>query len=646
MGRARVASLRGTITRALLVVAAAISAPAARADAPPLVARARSMHLAASAGWTKLLHYRSSLIVGRGASEVRSAGFFLAEDGRTDPEAELEATLRAFEEPVRPGHEDAHALCRFPARRAWLDAALHFEGAMRSVVCPAYERFRADLDPTSIAVVYSAPFLGDAASAMGHAFLLVHKRRPPGSDERSERIDHAVDFVAAPDTKNPVVFAFKGLAGLFPGTVRISTYEAKVLEYGGHEERDLWEYEIALTPAELDLYTRHLFELTRANLEYFYLRKNCAYTTLASIEAAAPRIDVLSKLNAVVLPEDAIRAIDRAPGVVANVVYRPSMESNLRVHARTLSEREKELGGALARDPSTPLPPALTVEEDEAAIDAALLALDAEYGRVKPAEEADLMARRAALVARRAGLPPHALPSPLPAPLEKSPARTHGSMRVTLGGGDTTQYRSPFVAVGYRLVLHDLVDPPNGQSELSQVQLLDLQIREEIVHRRFTVDRATFVDMMTLNPLTPLEQHLSWKVTAFGMRLHDAGCPDCFAHGAEGALGAALATPNERVALFAMGDLYVAFSGAPDGVERSGVRLGGGPYGGLRVHLPGDVVGLVTGKWSYLPWSSLRTTYDVRASVRGPLAQDVAVGIEGAIQPVASEAVVEAYAYF
>jgi hypothetical protein len=604
------------------------------------------MGLAESVGWRKLLHYRRG-IFGPTDSEVKGSSFFFAPDGRHDAEAELEATLEAFELPVHQGSEDEHALCRFPARRAWLDAALHFEGPMHAVPCPAYETFRAELDPASIAVVYSAPYLGEAASAMGHAFLLVHKRRPPDSAETSERLDHGVDFVAVPDTKNPLLYALKGLVGLFPGVVQFHSYEEKVREYGGYEERDLWEYEIALTPAELDLYTRHLFELSKANLEFFYLRKNCAYTTLASIEAVAPRIDVLSTLSAVVVPEDVIRGIARAPGVVGEVTYRPSMESNLRLHEASLSAREKETGQALAADPSAPFPPGFTVEEEAAALEAALLALDARFGQTKAKEDAALFAKRSALVTRRAQLPPHALPPKLPAPHDKAPGLTHGSMRFTLGAGGTTQYGDPFLAVGYRLVLHDLVDPPSGQPELSEVQFLDIQIRDDVVRHSLTVDRSTFVELMTLNPITPLEQHLSWKVEAFGLRLHDAACPDCFAHGAEVALGGTLATPHERVALFAMGDAYVAFSGdGLDGIDHVGVRVGVGPYAGLRVHLPGSVVGLVTGRWSYLPGSHVQTTYDVRASLRVPLAQDVAVGVEGAVQPLSSEGLANGYVYF
>ena len=40
-------------------------------------------------------------------------------------------------------------------------------------------------------------------------------------------------------TQNPILYAFKGLAGLFPGTFRFHSYETKIREYGNLEARDL-----------------------------------------------------------------------------------------------------------------------------------------------------------------------------------------------------------------------------------------------------------------------------------------------------------------------------------------------------------------------------------------------------------------------
>ncbi len=59
-------------------------------------------------------------------------------------------------QPVVVGHEDEHALCRFPARRRLLDERLHFTGSLHAPHCPALDDYLAELDPDSAAVVYAA----------------------------------------------------------------------------------------------------------------------------------------------------------------------------------------------------------------------------------------------------------------------------------------------------------------------------------------------------------------------------------------------------------------------------------------------------------------------------------------------------------
>ena len=501
-------------------------------------------------------------------SQVDGKDFFLAEDGGRDPSAELSATLRAFSQPLVSGHEDEHALCRFPARRKLLDDQLHFSGVLHEPTCPALADYLAELDPESAAVVYAANYLNNPASSFGHTFLRLQKRRPTGSTVPDDALAWGIEYTANTDTENPFLYAFKGLTGLFPGVFSFHSFESKVHEYANGEARDLWEYDLNLSRAEVTLLALHLWELSKTHLDYYYLTKNCSYHVLATLEAAAPRIDVVSHLNFVVLPRDTIKALYRVPGLVRGTVYRPSLRSQ-----------------------SLP----------------------------------EVMRREAP---------------------RKAPQKAHGSMRVTLGSGVTSQYGSSFDAFGYRLALHDLSDPPDGEMELLQVQFIDTQFRYDLGQRSFTLNRLTFAELVALNPLTRYETPLSWRGRAFGMRLHDRACPDCFAHGLDVGLGATVATDDEHLALFVMADAYVAFSPSLDGIRGSFVRLGVGPYAGLRARLPGRSVGLVTANWAYLPGSTLHGTYDLRATLHSSLSNDVALGVEAALQPSSSEAQFMSYFYF
>jgi hypothetical protein len=546
--------LRSTFGFLALLAAIVVARPAqAATPVEAAVARARAAGLADLAGWQRLLHYRPSFWGGV-ASDVGSGAFFLAPNGRDDPGAELDATLRAFYAPLVPGHEDAHALCRFPARRAWLDDRLRFDGPQHTPSCPALARYAAGLDADSVAVVYASNYLANPASSFGHLFLRLRRRHAPGP-----AADTAVDYAAEAKTKNPVLYAAAGLTGGFTGYFRLERYDLEMREYLDDQGRDLWEYDLALTPGEVSLLVLHLWELTPSAIPFFYLTGNCAYQIVAALEAAAPRLDVVARLDAIVLPADAVKALVAVPGLAQAIHY---------------------------------------------------------------------------------------LPAALAVPADKAPHESHGSMRVSFGAGATTQPGGPFGSVGFRLALHDLLDPPDGEPELAELQFLDVRIRYDLERRSTTLDSLTFAEVLALNPLTRAAKPVSWRARAFGVRLHDRGCPDCFAHGLDGGLGATLATADERVAVFLLGDAYVAFSPALDGIGGSFVRAGVGPWGGVRIRLPLRTVALVTGSFSYLPVERAGSTYDLRAGLRSSLGEDAALGVEAAAQPYARELQLSTYFYF
>jgi hypothetical protein len=324
------------------------------------------------------------------------------------------------------------------------------------------------------------------------------------------------------------------------------------------------------------------------------LTKNCSYHALATLEAAAPRIALIAHLNVVVLPRDTIKALFAVPGLVRSFEYHPSLRSQLRaqVSSRDAAPRSAGLDGP--QDGRAPLPSPFSV----------------------------------------------------PTPADKAPQRAHGSLRLTLGSGITSQYGGNFGTLGARLALHDLADPPDGESELSQLQFLDTRLRYDLGQRTLTLDRLTFAELLALNPLTRHEHALSWRVRAFGVRLHDRGCPDCFAHGLELSLGATVATKDEHFAIFVLADVHVAFSGRLDGIDGRFIRIGLGPVAGVRARLSSHAIAAVTTTWSYLPGARLNQSYDVRAALRGALAQDVAIGFEAAAQPLSVEGLFASYLYF
>ncbi len=490
-----------------LLVAIFFASPRARAKDPvgAVLELAELEHLSDRIEWRKLGHYRAGALWPE-RSEVDGKEFFLSPNGKADRHAELQATIEAFFLPVQFAHEDEHAICRFPARFAWLDEELSLSRLLKKPTCPKLEKYLSDADADELVYVYTSNYLMNPASMFGHTFLRVTRKEKSVSRDR----DLTVEFTAITDTKNPLFYAFKGLVGLFHGKFELQSFANKLVEYSDIQQRDLWEYQLDLRPAEVHLFMLHVWELQATHIDYTYLHGNCSYHLLAAIEAAAPRLKLIDRLKTTVFPVDTVDAIFDEPRLVDKIETFPS-------------ERNRSKAAAYH----------------------------------------------------------------LPVPADKAPELGHGPMRFDLGTGGDTQFHESFATIGFRLAMHDPADPATGQPDLTALQFMDTRARYSETHRSFTIDEITFAELFALNPIGKFEKLISFRVRAYGERVHDNGCTthDCFAHGADFAAGITLATHDERFAIFAMADATVLFAPDFDGIGGSFVRAGIGPYGGLRARV-------------------------------------------------------------
>src|SRR5262249_13315921 len=145
--------------------------------------------------------------------------------------------------------------CRFPARYAWLSSRLGFEAPRR---CPRFEEWREAISAEGVTLVFADSFLNNPASMYGHTFLRL-KRRAAGAGE--DLLDYTINFAGTPDTDNGVLYAVRGIYGAFPGKYSTMPYYMKVQEYNNLESRDLWEYELNFSSAQVEQLLRHAWEM-------------------------------------------------------------------------------------------------------------------------------------------------------------------------------------------------------------------------------------------------------------------------------------------------------------------------------------------------------------------------------------------------
>ena len=597
--------------------------PAPRREAlPGLLARARALRLGEEIGWVRLGHYVAGPLGWK--SEADSEDFFRAgQAGKRHPQAELEATLAALFEDTAPAADElSDPACRFPARLRFLRERLGIgEDTLPVRPCPRLEDFRRRVSPVGVTVVFSSYYLNNPSSAFGHTLLRLDRGERRDS-ERAELLDYGVNYAAAADTANPLVYAVKGLFGGFKGEFTHYAYYYKVREYADAEARDLWEYDLALTPPELALLVDHLWELGATTFDYWYLDENCSYHVLTALEAAAPRLDLVRRAGRyVVLPSDTIKALLGPPGLVREVHYRPSILRQFQARVAPLPGPARDAVEALQADPEAPLPDAPGAER-AAVLDAALDLVDLwNFKALVLGKDPALSARRQRLLERRAALGIPSAPIAIAPPLAEAPHRGHGSFRLGAGGG-ASDALGPLVILESRLALHDLLDPPEGYPPVAHIEFLPLRLRYAPRRQRVELDEGWAVKALALNDLSRFDRRFSWRFQLGAETLRDRGGNGALTFAAGFGGGFASLGVGGVADLMAGADLDVNAAPGIAGLRGSGWRVGVGPSALLRLRAGDRAALLAEAGWRWLPEAAPRETWKLALEGRLHLVHD------------------------
>lgn len=539
------------------------------APQPPddLIAEAVARDLHEHPAWRALLHYRGE---GNAAeSEVVTPGFFLAERGRHDPEAELRATLRAFFAPrdTEIGPRGEHPRCRFPARFAWLDQRLELRRHDLPVTrCEAYEAWVADIDPAGASLVFAAAYLNNPSSMFGHTFLRIDREDPEQAGELSA---YAVNFSAQTEETNGVLFAVKGLTGQYRGRYALRPYYGMVNDYAEIESRDLWSYRLDLAPAEVERLLQHLWEMEDVDFRYFFLRENCSYQILALLETARPDLDLTGGFFHQVEPHATVQRLDDS-GLLTSPDYRPALLNRIRARLGQLSPAGRRHVTRLVAGEADPDAGELPRAERAQALETAFALL--KYRQGEGAIDAETYGERSLPILRaRSRLGRVAAPEIEPP--DSAPHRAHRATRLSVGAG--ADHRSGYLALGYRPSFHGITERRAGYRRGAAIQALDLAVHLPTDGSGPDLERLILADILSLARRGPLIRPLSWRLRGGYEEVWIDGEDDQGSIKLEGGLGPAWSlTPALTGYAFAQGQVL----GHPDlpkgGSAGIGARLG------------------------------------------------------------------------
>ncbi|MEJ2508460.1 MAG: DUF4105 domain-containing protein [Gammaproteobacteria bacterium] len=472
-----------------------------------LVRQARAQHLAQQAEWRDLVHYVPRVVLPGVKSLVDDPGFFNAPDGRTDPQAELEATLARFFSTTPAKGEKQLPQCKFIARYHWLKERLQFDSArLPEQACPEFDQWYAALDPQSVTLVFPAAYLNNPASMFGHTLLRVDAK---GQDKHTRLLAYAVNYAAATNETNGFMFAIRGLFGGYVGVFSVAPYYDKVNEYSDIENRDIWEYRLNFTPAEVRRMLEHTWELGHTWFRYYFFDENCSYNLLSLLEVARPSLKLTEQFRWYAIPSDTVRAVTEVPGLLKDVTYRPARSTQLRYRIEHTPVAQQYLAKDIATGEAKPEGArikALADPDRAAVLDLAFDYLS--YERVsgdlpqKPTAQ-----RLLALLNARSRIDVDAPPLKVPTPAVR-PDEGHKSALVAVGGGQRAEHG--FMELRLRPAYHDLMDPEGGYVRGAQIRFLDLRARRYPDIDRNRIESFTALNITSLTPRNRLIKPLSW----------------------------------------------------------------------------------------------------------------------------------------
>lgn len=489
-----------------------------------LIKQALEKKLHTSRVWHLLLHYQKKPL---GGFEGREDGpdFYNSPMGKTNPQAELKATLTNFFKPhdqLKKGEE--HPQCNFAARYKWLKKELSLDTKIfPDQACPRLNKWLKKLNPKSITLVFSSFYMNNPASMFGHTLLRIDSQ---DNDHSRKLLNYGVNYAAEADTDNPLLYIVKGLFGLFKGNFSIFPYHIKVQRYNNMESRDLWEYELNFTEDQIDTFLRHLWELGGNYFDYYYFQENCSYHILSLLEVANPELYLTDQFWFHVIPSDTVKAVMRNEEFISNKIYRPSILNKMAHKRSQMTKMQEDLLQELIRDPSSLHSNAfqkLNVSEKALVFDTFLDYAQYINMRRKKIDDLDLITNRAILLERsKLGLVQQ---DHKQTEFSTRPELGHGSDRLKIGVGAFDG--ESFEEIAYRPAYHDLLAKDIGFGKGSQILFLDVTARYYHDIDQFKLDKLQLIDIISLTPYDPLFKKKSWQFNIGIDTIKDFDCNFC-----------------------------------------------------------------------------------------------------------------------
>lgn len=481
-------------SRFALVLAVCFVPVQAQASLADWLDQARAQALHEHQRWLQLGHYETSGWRSP-TSDISSDDFFLHPQGRTDPEAELLATIEALFAPA--AMDEQHAQCRFPARLLWLTRVMdQAPQAMPEVECIGFNGWQGQGDQAieSVSLIAVEGYLRNPSSLYGHVLLKLNQRNPDERNLLATSVNFGVDL---PSGESPVRFIARGLFGGYEAVFSHARFHQNSILYGDFQQRDLWDYRLDLTPDQVDMVVAHTWELLGMEFPYYFTGSNCAYRTAAVLDLVLDE-SLGNRFKPWIMPHDTFNNLMRqrtasgAP-LVAEISYFPSRRSVFAAAWDGLNGDERSMVRAFIADPQAARLDDLMRQQDDPAV---LLDALIHYYSTDVDIPLDPGLQRT-LLSTRLSLPPAEETRVSPEGRARPVHEANYPNMVQLSPG-INEHLGAGVEARFRLTYYDMLARPVARPAFTELSMLDIRLWAD-ESSNLTLRRLDVLNLDTLN---------------------------------------------------------------------------------------------------------------------------------------------------
>ena len=476
-----------------------------------LVATATQSELHYNAQWLAILHYKPGWFNSSLVSLVDEKEFFLSPNGKRSPKNELIADILALD---TDDMSDDNPQCKFPARYDWLDENLHLN---RSIIakppCARFKEWFTAINPDSLTLIFPSAYINSPASAFGHTLIRINQ--PTGDATHDKLLYYAASFAAETnESDSALLYAVKGLFGLYNGYFTIDNYYTRVNMYADSENRDIWEYDLTFTRGETEMLVKNLWELRGKNIDYYYFDDNCAYVLLSLLDVARPSLDLAGEFDVWVTPVDTVKVIMKRQELVDKITFLPSLRTKLEKAIELSSPEEVALAKKIA-SPKTDIDyiddESLSLSEEQKA---RVLDLSTEYlSYILPDKHLgfeDYRQHVLQLLIKRSKIEIKTEPivEKIPTP-EIRPDQGHESSKLNISAGHHAGRF--FYDLKFNFAYHELLDPQGGFQKGSELLFFNTMLRYEPKNDTLKLNNFVPLQLKSFTPINQMITPVSWK---------------------------------------------------------------------------------------------------------------------------------------